>query len=253
MAENLAEQARRRILVALDVATLPEALALADQLQGLVGGFKIGLELCSAVGVPAAVTALGATGCDLFLDLKLKDLPPIVSGAVRAIAAMPGVRMLTLHCDGGSPMLRAAATAVQESQRQTGMPLGLIGITVLPSIDAARLGQELGVSDAREAQVVRLARLARASGLAGVVATPHEVAAIKRVCGSDFLAITPNIRPAWAAVGDPQRMLPPLEALRAGADYLVVGRPVTAAPAIAGGPAGAAARIVSEICESPTS
>jgi orotidine-5'-phosphate decarboxylase len=247
MRKNLHEQPHQRLLVALDVPTLPEALALVEQVRGRVGGFKVGLELCSAAGVPQVVEAVSAAGGDVFLDLKLKDIPNTVASAVRAIAHMSGVRMLTLHCDGGSAMLRAAATALHDvygNDREQAPHL--IGITVMTSIDSVRLAQ-VGVRDKLETQVVRLAQLAQMSGLDGVVASPHEVGAIRQACGASMLVVTPGIRPVWMATGDQQRVMTPADALRAGADYLVIGRPITAAPASIGGPLAAVERIVAEL------
>jgi orotidine-5'-phosphate decarboxylase len=241
--------ARQRVLVALDVPTLPAALALVAALRGRVGGFKVGLELCSAVGVPQVVAAISAAGGAVFLDLKLKDIPNTVAGTLRALLASCGanVRMLTLHCDGGSAMLRAAAEAAQAAAADTGAAPLLLGVTVLTSIDAATLHDELGVAASPEQQVVRLARLAQAAGLAGVVASPREVAAIKQACGAGLLVVTPGVRPGWASSGDQQRVLTPAQAVQAGADYLVIGRPITAAPEAMGGPAAAAERIVAEL------
>ncbi|MFP4438994.1 MAG: orotidine-5'-phosphate decarboxylase [Chloroflexaceae bacterium] len=236
----------RRILVALDVPTLPEALALVAALRDQVGGFKVGLELCTAAGVPAVVEAIGAAGGAVFLDLKLKDIPNTVAGAVRAIVTRLGenVRMLTLHCDGGSAMLEAAVAAAREASAN---PPLLLGVTVLTSIDPAALRDELGIPDALEAQVVRMAQLAQAAGLDGVVASPHEVAAIRQACGSDLLIVTPGVRPTWAASQDQRRVMTPAQAVGAGADYLVIGRPITAAPTVEGGPSAAARRIAGEL------
>ncbi|NJK81836.1 MAG: orotidine-5'-phosphate decarboxylase [Chloroflexaceae bacterium] len=231
-----------RILVALDVPTLPAALALVEQLRGRVGGFKVGLELCTAVGVPRVVEAIGAAGGSLFLDLKLKDIPNTVAATVHTIAASYGqyVRLLTLHCDGGTAMLQAAAEANASA-------LQLVGVTVLTSMSEATLHNELGIPDPLERHVVRLARLAQAAGLAGVVASPHEVAAIRQACGPDLLIITPGVRPAWASTGDQQRITTPAQAIQSGADYLVIGRPITAAPAEIGGPVAAVERIIAEL------
>ncbi len=218
--------AHERILVALDVAELEVAVNLARALRPAVGGFKVGLELCTALGVPAVVAALAEVGGPLFLDLKLHDIPHTVAGAVRAACALgAGVGMLTLHCQGGAAMLQAAVAAAAAAPRR---PL-LLGVTVLTSIDATALREELGVANALEEHVVNLARLAQRCGLDGVVASPHEVAAIRRACGPGLLIVTPGVRPVWAATGDQRRVLTPAEALAAGADYLVIGRPITAA------------------------
>lgn len=249
MRDNLKRHPHQRILVALDVPTLPDALTLVAQLRERVGGFKVGLELCSAAGLPHVVEAISAAGGHVFLDLKLKDIPHTVGGAVRAIGSTCGdqVRMITLHCDGGSAMLRAAVSAAHAvyGPSPDDLPL-LLGVTVLTSMDQTRLAQ-VGIRDSVESQVVRLAQVAQMSGLHGVMASPHEVAAIKRTCGATFITAVSGVRPTWAATGDQQRVLTPAEALRRGADYLIIGRPITAAPHGIGGPAAAAERIAAEI------
>jgi orotidine-5'-phosphate decarboxylase len=235
---------RKRVLVALDVARLDAALDLLREVRLLVGGFKVGLELCTAEGAPRVAEAVAAAGGSLFLDLKLHDIPNTVAGAVRAVCAFgPAVRMLTLHCQGGAAMLRAAVEAARAAPQR---PL-LIGVTVLTSVDQRALGDELGVGAPLAEHVVRLALLARDCGLDGVVASPHEVAAIRAACGDRLLIITPGVRPEWAASGDQRRVMTPAAALRAGADYLVIGRPITAPPPEVGGPAAAAARILHDI------
>jgi orotidine-5'-phosphate decarboxylase len=238
---NTVHNAQSKILVALDVPTIEEALALVRQLRGRVGGFKIGLELCHSAGTPQAIAAISEAGGAVFADVKLKDIPNTVAGATRALCK-PGVLMLNLHCDGGLAMLRAAANARDASAHR---PL-LLGVTVLTSAGEREL-REAGVGGGVGDQVLRLAQLAREAGLDGVVASPHEVAAIKRACGDDFLCVAPGVRPAWAAAGDQQRTLAPAEALAAGADYLVIGRPITAPPPGVGGPAEAAERILQEL------
>ena len=232
------------ILVALDVDNLPAAVRLVEQLREHVGGFKVGMELCTAVGVPAVVDAISAAGGDVFVDLKFKDIPNTVAGAVRGLTR-PGVLMCNIHCDGGRAMLRAAAQVVQAAPHQ---PL-LIGVTVLTSVNAQELREEIGVAPPLPEQVVRLARMAYEEGLAGVVCSAHEVAGIKAACGEDFIAVVPGARPLWAAANDQQRMLTPAQAMEAGADYLVIGRPITRPPAEVGTPADAARRILDEIAE----
>lgn len=236
---------RERLLVALDTPDLAAALALVGRLRPYAGGFKVGLELCSAAGTPQVVKAVAAAGGSLFLDLKLHDIPNTVAGTVRAICALgPAVRMLTLHCHGGAAMLRAAADAARAAGPER--PL-LLGVTVLTSLDIAALRDDLQVATELEAHVVHLARLAQAAGLDGVVASPHEVPAIRRVCGNELLIVTPGVRPAWAAGGDQRRVMTPAEALATGSDYLVIGRPITAPPPDIGDPAAAARRIVAEM------
>jgi orotidine-5'-phosphate decarboxylase len=239
-----------RILAALDVPDLAGALGLVAQLRDHVGGFKVGLELCTALGAPQVVRAVAAAGGAVFLDLKFSDIPNTVAGAVRSACALgPTVRMLTLHCHGGAAMLRAAAEAARAAGDQR--PL-LLGVTVMTSLDAAALRDELEVGAGLTDHVVHLARMAQACGIDGVVASPHEVAAIRAACGPKLLIVTPGVRPSWAGSGDQRRVMSPAEALRAGSDYLVIGRPLTAPPAEVGGPAAAAARVAAEVRSSRT-
>lgn len=216
------------ILVALDVDTAAKALDLADRLHGAVGGFKIGKQLFTAEG-PSIVRALADRGERVFLDLKFHDIPNTVAGAVRS-AVGTGAWMVNVHCSGGAKMMRAAAEAAAAAAADSGRPRPLvIGVTVLTSMDQASLG-EVGVGRPVMDQVVHLARLAQASGLDGVVASPLETAAIRAACGPDFSIVTPGIRAA-ADVGkdDQARTLSAPEAMRAGATYLVIGRPITGA------------------------
>jgi orotidine-5'-phosphate decarboxylase len=234
---------QKRILVALDTPDLDTAVALATQLRGLVGGYKVGLEVCTAVGVPQIVSAIAGVGGNLFLDLKLHDIPNTVAGAVRAVCKLgPTVQMLTVHCLGGRDMLRAAVAAAHSMPYR---PL-LLGVTVLTSLDATALASELQIQPPLTDYVVHLARMAQDCGLDGVVASPHEVAAIRTTC-PHIRIVTPGIRPSWATEGDQRRVMTPLDALRSGADYLVIGRPITNPPPAIGDPATAAARIVSEL------
>ena len=231
------------ILVALDVPTAAAALDLADRLRGAVGGFKIGNELFTAAG-PEMVRGLTARGDRVFLDLKFHDIPNTVSGAVRSAVGL-GVWMVNVHASGGRPMMEAARKAADEAAGASGnnRPL-VIAVTVLTSLDAGTLAS-VGVPASPLDQVVRLAELARASGMDGVVASPQETAAIRRACGPAFVIVTPGIRGGSAAASrdDQQRTLTPAEAIAAGSTYLVVGRPITAAP----DPRDAALRIAAEI------
>jgi len=232
-----------KILVALDVDTLDEALSLVETLQPYVGGFKVGLELCTHVGTRQVIDAISHAGGNVFVDLKFKDIPNTVAGAVKAVAR-DGVLMFNVHCDGGSAMLRAAVTTAHTMGVHA--PL-VIGVTVLTSIDEQILNEELHVPGSIRAQVVRLAQLAQSAGLDGVVCSPHEVAAIKEACGPQFLTVVPGVRPAWSAAGDQRRIMSPAAAMRAGADYLVIGRPITHPPATIGTPVDAVRRIVEEV------
>ncbi len=184
---------------------------------------KVGLELFTAAG-PAVVESLRAGGRRVFLDLKLHDIPQTVAGAVRAAARLE-VEWLTVHAGGGAAMLRAAAAAATEAGPAAPK---LLGVTVLTSLDDAALA-ELGLPGTTAERARRWAALCRAAGLAGVVASAREAAAIRRECGPGFLIVTPGVRPAGVAPNDQARVATPAEALRAGADYLVVGRALTAA------------------------
>jgi orotidine-5'-phosphate decarboxylase len=218
-----------RILVALDVPSASAALSLADTLRGAVGGFKIGSQLFTAAG-PDIVRKMVDRGDSVFLDLKFHDIPNTVAGAIQSSADL-GVWMVNVHASGGRPMMEAARKAADE-RRPPGRhkPL-VIAVTVLTSLDAQTLAS-VGVSASPLEQVVRLAELAQASGLDGVVASPQETAAIRKACGPSFVIVTPGIRggSAAAAKDDQQRTMSPAEAVAAGSSYLVVGRPITAAP-----------------------
>jgi len=219
------------VFVALDVPRKIEALQLAQLLSPHVGGFKVGLELFCSAG-PAIVEEIGAAS--VFLDLKFHDIPNTVAGASRAAARL-GVKIFNMHCLGGLEMMKAGATAAREINGDT----KIIGVTVLTSHDAAQL-QQIGLAEEPALAVRRLALLAREAELDGVVCSPHEIEAVRKECGADFLLVTPGVRPAGAALGDQKRVMTPQQALQAGADWLVVGRPITAAA----DPARAAAGIM---------
>ncbi len=217
------------ILVALDVESAAKAVELADALRGSVGGFKIGKQLFTAAG-PAMVRELTSRGDRVFLDLKFHDIPNTVAGAVQS-AVSTGAWMVNVHASGGSAMMKAAGESARKTAEKLGQPRPLvIAVTVLTSMDDSAL-KEIGVGRTMIEQVVHLAKLAQDSGLDGVVASPQEVPAIRKACGPDFQIVTPGIRPADQQGKDDQaRTLTPAEAMSAGSSYLVIGRPITAAP-----------------------
>ena len=210
------------VFVALDTPDLARALAIAKAVKPHVGGLKVGLEFISALG-PDSVRRIVEVGLPVFADTKFHDIPNTVAGAARAIALL-GVRMFNVHASGGEAMMRAAAEAIADVHPR---PL-LIAVTVLTSLDDAALAS-VGQSGPPSAQVERLAALAKTSGLDGVVCSAHEIASVRRVCGADFLTVVPGIRPSGSALEDQRRVMTPAEALAAGADILVIGRPITAA------------------------
>ena len=226
--------ARDRLIVALDVPTADAALAVVDRLIGTVGMFKVGSQLFSAAG-PTLVRELVARHQKVFLDLKYHDIPNTVGSAV-AVAGKLGVSLVDVHALGGRKMIEAAAAALPNVGTR------LLAITVLTSHDRGWLG-EVGLTRDIPDTVRRLALLARDSGAHGVVASPHEIALVRETCGPDFLIVTPGIRPAGAEAGDQSRAATPGAAIAAGADYIVVGRPILAAP----DPAAAAEAIVAEM------
>jgi orotidine-5'-phosphate decarboxylase len=224
------------VFVALDTPDLARALAIAKAVKPHVGGLKVGLEFISALG-PDSVRRIVEVGLPVFADTKFHDIPNTVAGAARAIALL-GVRMFNIHASGGEAMMRAAAEAIADVHPR---PL-LIAVTVLTSLDDAALAS-VGQRGPSTAQVGRLAVLAKASGLDGVVCSAHEIASVRKVCGPDFLTVVPGIRPSGSALEDQRRVMTPAEALAAGADILVIGRPITAAQ----DPAKAAQSIAQEL------
>lgn len=221
------QNAARRIVIPLDVSSSQEALALVHALRGRVGLFKVGLELFCSAG-PSVVDRIVALGEEVFLDLKLHDIPNTVARAAAAAAGL-GVAMMDVHLSGGERMIAAASAALRDAAAGRSRRPLLLGITVLTSLDRQDL-DSVGVRASVAEQVVALATLGRRAGLDGVVASPHEIAAIKQACGPDFLVVTPGIRPAGADATDQKRVMTPAQALEAGADYLVIGRPITGAP-----------------------
>ncbi len=244
-------QAKDRIFVALDVAEVSQAVTLASELRPYVGGIKIGLEILNSCGAPQVVSALRDVGLPIFFDGKFNDIPNTVAGAVDAVARL-GVAMLNVHALGGVEMMQAAVQAARSGAESAGQPRPIVlAVTILTSLNPAKL-QAVGFSQLRDATqlrelVVQLARQAQAAGCDGVVASPQEITAIRAACGSDFKIVTPGVRPVWAAKGDQQRVMTPREAVAAGADFLVIGRPLTKPPAEIGTSIQAAQRIAEEL------
>jgi len=232
------EAARKRLIVALDVPGAAEALDLADRLNGSCRWFKVGLELFVAAG-PAVLEPLIARGHSVFLDLKFNDIPNTVAGAVRSAASL-GVRMMTVHASGGPAMLQAARAALD----CLADPPQLLAVTVLTSMDQAQ-ATAVGLKRSPSAQVELLANMGLAAGMRGFVCSPQEVAALRALTGPEGVLVIPGIRPAGADKGDQKRIATPADALRSGASYLVVGRPITQAP----DPAAAAEAILKEMAE----
>jgi len=224
---------RERLCAALDFPTWTAAEPFARTIAPEVGLLKVGLELFVAEGAPA-VRAAAALGRPVFLDLKLHDIPNTVEGAARSAAAT-GASLLTVHASGGAEMIRAAV-------RGAGPKVGILAVTVLTSLDAATLAR-VGLAGPPEEAVVRLARLAMDAGARGIVCSPLEVAAVRAAVGPGALLVIPGVRPAGAALGDQTRVATPREAVRAGADVLVIGRPLRDAP----DPAAAARAIAGEL------
>ena len=232
-----------RLIIALDVDNEKKALELVDKLKSRVRFFKVGLELFSSCG-PAVVKAIRDKGaCEVFLDLKFHDIPNTVG---RACASVTKLRpfMLNVHALGGYEMMKTAARAAADEAKRLGHKERpkVLAVTILTSMDKAAL-EKVGIESAVEEEVLRLAALAKSAGLDGVVASPRETKAIRRSFGKDFLIVTPGVRPAVAEKGDQKRIATPAEAIEAGADYIVVGRPITEAS----DPAEAARKIAEEI------
>jgi orotidine-5'-phosphate decarboxylase len=235
------EQAVQTLVVALDASDRRRILDLARALEGRVGTVKVGLEAFSAAG-PGLVDALHELGMPVFLDLKLHDIPNTVERAAANLARL-GVRLFTVHASGGAAMLEAAVRGARAGTPSGSEPPKALAVTVLTSLDDAAL-EELGIPGGAAARVKGWAGLAARAGCQGVVCSAQEAAALRSALGADFILLTPGIRPAGGTVADQKRVATPLAAVRAGADLLVVGRPITAAP----DPAAAAEAILRELC-----
>ena len=207
-----------KIIVALDVPTEKEALDLVERLRDRISFFKIGLQLFTAAG-PDVVREVRSTGANVFLDLKLHDIPNTVAHAVESTSAL-GVQMLTIHLSGGEAMVRAAVAARAKN-------LSILGVTVLTSLNETTI-RELGIASTVGEQVMRLATIGSSARLQGFVVSPEEIEVVQVKFGEQFQIVVPGIRPAWADAGDQRRIMTPGEAIKAGADYLVIGRPIIA-------------------------
>ncbi len=235
------EDISNRLIVALDVPTLYEAVRIVDKLAGTVKWFKIGSQLYTAAG-PEAVKLVTGYGLKVFLDLKFHDIPATVSLAGRA-ATQLGVNMFNVHSSGGEAMMRATVKGARATAANNKSPCPvIIAVTILTSMDQSDLRQA-GCIDPVDRAVMNLAKMAQECGLDGVVSSAEEIGDIKKNLGRDFLVVTPGVRPGWAAADDQKRVKTPAEAIRDGADYLVIGRPVLKAE----DPTDAARRILDEM------
>jgi orotidine-5'-phosphate decarboxylase len=234
-------KADKRLIVALDVPTLEQMKALVVALGDTVNYYKVGMELFYGAGAEA-ISYLRSQGKEVFLDLKLHDIPNTVAQSARVLTRL-GATMFNIHASGGLAMMKAAAGAVAETAGTLNLERPkLIAVTVLTSMNAAEWS-ELGYTVPIASQAAHLARLAKEAGLDGVVASPQEAPLIRRECGPDFLIVTPGVRPVGSAGNDQSRVATPAGALAAGASQLVIGRPITAAP----DPKAAAAAILAEM------
>lgn len=226
-------KATDKIVVALDVATKSEATRLVEQLREQISFFKIGLQLYTAEG-PEIVRAVTASGAKIFLDLKLHDIPNTVARAVESASEL-GVQMLTIHLSGGSEMIRAAVAAKKRE-------MSILGVTVLTSATQHTL-DEIGIDEQLDRHVLRLGNLGVAAGIDGLVASPFETRFLRSELGDKIKIVVPGVRPSWSEPGDQKRFMTPREAIEAGADYLVIGRPIIAHT----NPREAVAKILSEL------
>jgi len=233
-----------RIIVALDVATFDEARQLLDQLGEMPVAFKVGSQLFTSVG-PDIIKDIKGRGKTLFLDLKFHDIPNTVARAAEAAVEL-GVDIFNIHIAGGMEMMRDAAEATKSKAAELGIKKPIIlGVTVLTSIDESMFQRVLNTDVSIQDQIVHMAKLAQRAGLDGVVASPQEIKLIRNACGSDFVILTPGVRPEWASKDDQKRTMIPSQAVAAGADYVVIGRPIRQAP----NPVDALRRIFQELEE----
>jgi len=236
------QKPKNPILCALDTTEVGDAKVLTAKVRDIVGGIKLGLEFFCANGPKGVLQVTQASALPFFLDLKLHDIPNTVAGAMRAAVALEPF-IVTVHTGGGRKMMEAAAEAAKEAAIDHGVdPPLVIGITVLTSLDQKDL-KDAGINRDLAVQAREAALLAQESGLDGVVCSPKEVTFIRKDCGPKFRLITPGVRPSWAPMNDQKRVMSPAQAIGEGADYLVIGRPITAAK----DPSSAAMRIANEL------
>lgn len=238
--KKISPQARKRLIVTLDGDTLPQVAALIDVLKPEVKNFKIGLALYTAFG-PAVVDLVRSKDCNALLDLKYHDIPSSVAKAV-AVATRMGVKMINIHASGGHQMMAEALQASRDAAAHSArgeVPV-IIGVTILTSLETL---SDIGMQFELREQVVHLAQMAKEAGLHGVLASPLEVANVRKICGPQFLIVTPGIRLPHELHDDQRRISSPQQAIRAGADYIVVGRPITSAK----DPAAIARQILKEM------
>ncbi|SHH06413.1 orotidine-5'-phosphate decarboxylase [Thermosyntropha lipolytica DSM 11003] len=236
-------QAKERIILALDVATREEALQLVKELKDHVGAFKIGMQLFNSTG-PDIVKAVNDLGGRVFVDLKFHDIPNTVAEAGKVMTRL-GCYMFNVHAAGGREMMRKLAEEVEKEAQNLGLiPPITLAVTVLTSISQRELEEDMLIKGLQVEEVaVRWAVMAKEAGIKGVVCSPHEIRAIREACGPDFKIVTPGIRPAWSEKNDQKRITTPKEALELGADYMVIGRPITKAD----NPKEAAQKIIKEL------
>jgi len=225
------------VFCAVDTSDLGTAISLAESLQGLVGGIKLGLEFFMANG-SAGYLQIVSQGLPIFLDLKLHDIPNTVAGAVSSLLSLEPA-FLTVHASGGAAMMKSAAETASKAGTKRPKLLAVTVLTSLDQNDLSAVGQGQNASD----QVVRLAKLAKESGMDGIVCSPEEIIVLRQALGKDFILMVPGIRPEWAATNDQKRIMTPRHACEAGASYLVIGRPIT----MADSPAQAARRIAQDL------
>jgi orotidine-5'-phosphate decarboxylase len=220
--------AKERLVLAVDTSKIDEARQIVDELSEYVGVFKVGLELFMSAG-PAVLKLFHERNLKLFFDGKFLDIPNTVAKASEAVGRQ-GVQMFTVHASGGSKMLAASVAAAAKGAAEAGLqPPIVLGVTVLTSMSADELRSELNVSASLPEQVTRLAKLCQASGVPGIVSSAEEVGKLRKTLGDSMVLVTPGVRPTWAEANDQTRIVTPSDALRNGADYLVIGRPIVAA------------------------